>query len=137
MTISESLIKTIKGDEGLFLKPYFDSMHKLTIGWGRNIQDCGIHEDEAELMFQNDLNQTINELEHYEWFTSQPQGVKEALINMNFNLGITKLLEFKSMIHFLMIKDYGNAAVSALNSAWSKEVGHRATEIAAQIREGK
>lgn len=137
MNVTESLIKTIKGDEALRLKPYFDSVHKLTIGWGRNLQDCGIREDEAELMFQNDLHQTIDELLHYEWFTSQPEGIQEALINMNFNLGITKLLEFKEMIHFLTIKNYDYAANAALNSIWAKEVGNRATEIAACIKSGK
>lgn len=137
MNVTESLIKTIKGDEALRLKPYFDSVHNLTIGWGRNLQDCGIREDEAELMFQNDLHQTIDELLHYEWFTSQPEGIQEALINMNFNLGITKLLEFKEMIHFLIIKNYDYAANAALNSIWAKEVGNRATEISACIKAGK
>ena len=67
------------------------------MGWGSNLQN-GIRLDEAELMFQNDLEQTVNELLQQPWYRSLPHKVQNALINMNFNLGITKLLEFKDMI---------------------------------------
>lgn len=126
----------IKNCEGLDLKSYVDTNGHLTIGWGRNLED-GIRLDEAELMFQNDLKQTIGELEPLSWFNSQPQGVKNALINMNFNLGITKMLEFEDMICCLERKNYPGAAHAALNSLWAKEVGQRAKDIAVMISEGK
>jgi lysozyme len=88
-------------------------------------------------MFQNDLKQTIGELEPLPWFSSQPQGVKNALINMNFNLGITKMLQFEDMICCLQRKNYSGAAHAALNSLWAKEVGQRAKDIAVMISEGK
>ena len=127
----------IKNNEGLSLKYYSDSLGHGTIGWGRDIQDCGIRLDEAEFMFQNDLKQATQELEKYNWYTIQPQGVKCALINMNFNLGITKLLEFHGMISALEKKNYVLAAKMALDSLWAKQVHDRASQIALMIRDGE
>lgn len=126
----------IKHCEALKLHTYIDTNGHVTVGWGRNLEN-GIRLDEAELMFQNDFKQTVEELEKCSWYINQPQGVKNALINMNFNLGITKLLEFKEMIHCLQINDYKGAARAALNSLWAKQVHQRAADIALMISEGK
>lgn len=125
----------IKHCEDLKLMPYKDSLGHLTIGWGRNLEN-GITPDEAEVMFQNDLKRTVDELMNYSWFTMQPSCVKNALINMNFNLGITKLLEFKDMIDALEKKDYTKAAQAALASLWAKQVKQRAQDIAVMISQG-
>jgi|SRR5690349_24150288 len=129
-------VKTwIKRDENCELKPYKDTVGKTTIGWGRNIEDNGISQDEADYLFENDLRRSVRELSGYEWYHSQPDDVKSALINMNFNLGITRFLGFKKMIAALKIKDYRQAAIEALDSLWAKQVGNRARDIAIVIRE--
>ena len=132
----QDLQQWIKSCEGLDLHSYVDTNGHLTIGWGRNLEN-GIRLDEAELMFKNDLEQTISELQQCDWFTMQPPGVRNALINMNFNLGITKMNGFKKMIAALKAKDYTTAAAEALDSTWAKQVHQRATDIAVMIREGK
>ena len=131
----QDLIAWIKNCEALKTHTYLDSLGHVTIGWGRNLEN-GISLDEAELMFQNDLKRTLNELEQCSWYLIQPQAVKNALINMNFNLGIEKLMQFEKMIHFLSVKDYANAALEALDSRWAIQVGQRAKDIAIMIREG-
>ena len=130
--VDQSVQAWIKQDEGLKLETYVDTTGHLTVGWGRNLQN-GIRLDEAELMFQNDLAQTVNELLQQPWYGSLPHNVQTALINMNFNLGITKLLEFKDMITALEHKNYRAAAQAALNSLWAKQVPNRAKEIAVMI----
>ena len=130
--VDQSVQAWIKQDEGLKLETYVDTTGHLTVGWGRNLQN-GIRLDEAELMFQNDLTQTVNELLQQPWYGSLPHNVQNALINMNFNLGITKLLEFKEMIAALENKNYRAAAQAALNSLWAKQVPNRAKEIAVMI----
>lgn len=125
----------IKKHEGLKLFPYKDTLGNWTIGWGRNLNN-GIYLNEAELMFQNDLDFTITELEHYDWFNEAPVNVQKALVNMNFNLGITKLLTFKKMIDALSAKNWTQASIEALNSKWARQVGNRAKDIALMIREG-
>jgi lysozyme len=132
----QDLQQWIKTCEGLDLKSYVDTNGHLTIGWGRNLEN-GIRLDEAELMFQNDYKQTVEELEQCDWYTMQPDGVKNALINMNFNLGITKMEGFKKMIEALRAKDYTQAALEALDSRWANQVHKRANDIAVMIRAGK
>lgn len=132
----EDLELWIKNCEGLDLHTYVDTNGHVTVGWGRNLED-GIRLDEAELMFKNDLEQTISELQACDWFTIQPPGVRNALINMNFNLGITKLNGFKKMIAALQAKDYTTAALEALDSRWANQVHKRANDIAVMIRAGK
>ena len=134
--VMQDVQQWIKNCEGLDLNTYVDTNGHVTVGWGRNLGN-GIRLDEAELMFQNDYKQAIEELEQHEWYTMQPQGVKNALINMNFNLGIEELLEFKAMIHCLSNKDYTGAALAALDSKWAKEVGGRAKDVAVMIRAGQ
>lgn len=126
----------IKRCEALRLQIYIDTTGNPTIGWGRNLRK-GISVDEAELMFQNDFKETLAELEPCEWYTSLPYGVKTAIINMNFNLGIHKLLQFKRMIAALTDKNYTLAAQEALNSLWATQVGQRAKDVAVMIRSGK
>ncbi len=126
----------IKTCEGLNLNSYVDTNGHLTIGWGRNLEN-GISLDEAELMFQNDLNRSIAELQKCDWYQMQPSGVKNALVNMNFNLGIGKLQGFKRMISALRVKDYTLAALEALDSRWANQVHKRANDIAVMIRAGK
>jgi lysozyme len=132
----QDLQEWIKNCEGLDLNSYIDTNGHLTIGWGRNLEN-GIRLDEAELMFKNDLEQTISELQQCDWYTMQPPGVRQALINMNFNLGITKMNGFKKMIAALKIKDYTQAALEALDSRWASQVHKRANDIAVMIRAGK
>lgn len=133
--VDEKTIAWIKLCEGLELESYIDTTGHLSIGWGRNLEN-GISIDEAELMFQNDLNRTVKELQQFDWYLSQPSNVKHALINMNFNLGIKKLLSFKKMISALEDNDYTRASLEALDSLWSLQVGTRAKDVALMIRQG-
>ena len=136
MDLPDNIQEWIKEDEGLRLHPYLDTTGHVTIGWGRNL-DNGISHDEAQLMFNNDYARTLSELGALDWYINLPNGVKNALINMNFNLGISKLLQFTHMIEALKKKDFTAASIAALNSAWCKQVGQRAHDIAAVIRQGR
>ena len=49
--IKEQLVR----HEGLRLKPYRCSAGKLTIGIGRNLDDCGISQSETYVMLINDI----------------------------------------------------------------------------------
>lgn len=127
----------IKLHEGVRLKPYLDTVGKLTIGVGRNLDDLGITLSEAELMLDNDILRCITQLSPFPWYANQPQSIKDALVNMCFNMGITRLLGFRKMIAALTVKDYQKAANEALDSKWAAQVHGRAKDIAGVIREGR
>lgn len=122
--------------EALRLFPYKCPADKLTIGYGRNLEDRGISADEAYYMLKNDIKKCQQELAHFDWYVGQPVCVQEALVNMCFNLGLPRLLGFKKMISALLKRDYTQAAIEALDSKWAKQVGNRAKDVAVYIRYG-
>lgn len=126
----------IKGHEGLFLKPYKDTVNKTTIGYGRNIEDNGISVKEADMMFENDFSQCLKDLSQYTWYTEQPTNIQNALMDMCFNMGIHRLLTFKKMLAAIEAKDYTMAAIEALDSKWALQVKNRAKDVALVIKEG-
>lgn len=126
----------IKKHEGLRLHPYKDAVDKLTIGYGRNLDDHGISSQEADFLFDNDLDCCKKELSQYSWYLSAPLHVQYALLNMCFNMGISRLLTFTKMIFALISKDYTKASIEALNSQWAEQVGQRAKDVALMMREG-
>lgn len=135
--MDHTLKKWITHDEGRKPKPYVDTVGKISIGIGRNLTDNGLSQDEIDYLFANDYKRVEQELAPHKWYTKQPEGVRNALFNMCFNMGINRLLGFKKMIAALDNRNYTIAAIEALNSKWAKQVGQRAKDIAAMIRDGK
>lgn len=131
------LCNELRRDEGVEKKPYFDSVGKLTIGVGRNLEDNGLSDDEINLLLNNDIARTIKELmDSFDWFNALSPARKRAIVNMAFNLGISRFKKFKKMIRALSIGHYNRASIEALDSRWSKQVGLRSERIANMIEEG-
>lgn len=124
----------IKHYEGYSSKAYKDTNGKLTIGWGRNLDDDGISVTEAEMLLDNDMAITEKELLAESFYLNAPGNVKDALFNMCFNLGIEGLSEFKGMISAIESHDYTKAAKAALDSKWAEQVGQRAKDVALMMR---
>jgi lysozyme len=127
----------IKIDEGLRLTPYLDTENILTIGYGRNLEHNGITESEAEHMLRNDLR--VAEEDAVSFVTStvwqQLDAPRRAvLINMAFNLGLTRLSKFKKFKQALHDHDYHEAARQMLDSRWSRQVGERSHRLADSMR---
>jgi len=132
-----SLVEQLKRHEGVRLKPYTDTVGKLTIGIGRNLDDVGISTDEAELMLKHDIEVAAKELHNALPFTRMMDGVRhDALVNMVFNMGISRFLKFKRTIKYLEDAEYDMAATEMLDSKWERQVGIRAIELSEQIRSG-
>jgi lysozyme len=131
------LIEDLKKDEGLMLKPYLCSAGKLTIGYGRNIEDKGISKQEAMIMLKNDIKECELQCKNAFWFYNNLNVVRQnILINMCFNLGIEGLKKFKRFLGYLEVNDYSNAAVEMLDSKWAKQVGIRAIRLAKEMETG-
>lgn len=124
--------------EGLRLKPYKDTVGKLTIGVGRNLDDNGITEEEALFMLHNDISKIVQELDReFPWWRELDNVRQEVLVNMAFNLGIPKLKTFKKFLKALENRDYKTAAKEMLDSKWAKQVGRRAEELAYAMEHGE
>jgi lysozyme len=62
---------------------------------------------------------------------------KAALIELTFNVGIEKVIQFRKMIDALKNKDFELASNEMLDSEWAKEVGNRANKLSAWIKTGE
>ena len=134
----EALLSQLIRHEGLKLQPYYDTVGKLTIGIGRNLDDYGITKEEAMYLCKNNIVQCIAELEaSLPWFNTLDEVRKDVLINMDFNLGIVGLLKFKNTLKLIEEGKYIDASYQMLSSKWSKQVGKRAIELSDQMRTGK
>lgn len=132
------LAEQLKKYEGLRLKPYKDTVGKLTLGVGRNLIDKGITEQEALFMLNNDVDYFYGKLcQRINWMKTLDDARQNVLVNMAFNLGIAGLMSFKKM---LLACEHGNfkiAATEMLNSKWAEQVGYRANELSEQMRTGE
>lgn len=127
----------LKMDEGFRARPYHDTVGKLTVGYGRNLDDVGLTMDEAEYMLCNDIQRSINDLQaHLSWFDALSDNRQKALVEMCFQLGITKLLGFVNMLKAMETGNYKDATQEALTSKWAMQVPKRAARIAALILNG-
>lgn len=132
----DMVIRDLKRDEGFRAEPYRDTVGKLTIGYGRNLDDVGISEREAEELLRYDVKVANSELGIFYWYDDLTSCRKRALINMMYNLGFTKFRKFEKMIDAFEAENYNLAANEALDSKWAKQVGTRAERIAELIRLG-
>jgi len=133
--IKEQLVR----HEGLRLKPYRCTAGKLTIGIGRNLDDCGITQSEAYIMLINDIMNCEKQLQAKipDIYNGLDEVRKSVLLNMCFNLGISGLLGFKNTLAFIKARDWERAANNMLVSRWAKQVGRRAIELSELMRKGK
>lgn len=135
--IDAFLIDQVKRHEGYRQHVYKCSAGKNTIGIGRNLDDVGISEEEAEYLALNDLVKAAKQLNAtFTWYNSLTIRRKQAMINLVFNLGITKLLKFEKFLTAMRSSDYSTANAELLNSLYAKQVGKRAQEVAQQIEKG-
>ena len=132
-------------DEGLRLKPYRDTVGKLTIGIGRNLDDLGISQLEAEFLLMSDILRVERELDKYVcWWRCMSENRQRVLANMAFNMGVGpseenptgRLLTFKRTLEAMKQGRYLDAAEAMGYSKWAAQVGVRATRLIQMMREG-
>jgi lysozyme len=131
MDSSETLSERLIRHEGLLLKPYRDTLGKLTIGVGRCLDTHGISRDEAMLLLQNDLNAAAAGVAAaLPWTAPLDRARLEVLYEMAFQLGLCGLLAFKKMLAALQSGDYAAAAQAMLASDWHAQSRQRCEELA-------
>lgn len=134
--ITKALIESVKLGEGKRLKPYKCTAGKLTIGYGRNLDDVGITDEEAELLLQHDLERSEKEAETLPFYNELNQCRKEVLIEMVFNMGLAKVKQFQKMFIAIGKKDFSKAADEMLDSRWAVQTKDRAKRLAYFMRIG-
>ena len=132
-----SLLSSVIVHEGFSRYIYLDSVGVRTVGFGRNLDDRGISREEAEMLLLNDLETSTKEakkLEFYENLTSNNR--RDVIVEMIFNMGLTRFKEFKKTIGYINQANYSAAADEMLDSRWAKQVGQRALTLSNKFRAG-
>ena len=136
----EQLIAMLKRHEGVKSHIYKCSAGYESIGVGRNISKSGLglSEDEVDYLLESDISRVIKELSsEYPWFSSLDDVRKDAMIDISFNLGATRLRGFKRALAAMEVADYTTASLEFLDSKWSRDVKGRSTELAYMIEMGE
>ena len=142
-------------NEGNKPSVYKDSKGKRTIGIGfileepanRNIlKEEGIDinelfagreltDKETKTLYNRSLTQAFKDAQSYDPnFAKRPEAVKMTLVDMAFNLGLTKLNKFVDMKTGLMNNDYNIAADEMVDSLWYKQVKDRGPRMVNVMR---
>lgn len=127
--------KMLSVDEGLRLKPYRCTAGKLTIGYGRNLDDVGISERIADEMLKEDLEVARKTCQRIfgPLFDTWSENRQLGWINLAFNLGRVRLLKFKNTIRAAQIEDWFEVENGLRQSLWFKQVKGRAERVIGMI----
>nr|WP_315384210.1 glycoside hydrolase family protein [uncultured Sphingomonas sp.] len=144
-------------DEGEKLKVYRCTANKRTIGVGRNLDDVGISKAETEelgitvasackigitraqsrALLANDIDACERQLDaKLPWWRKLCDARQRVLLNMCFNLGITRLLGFKNTLAKMERGDFAGAAAGMRASLWARQVGDRDERLALMMEKG-
>ena len=134
-TAFAELSSQVKTDEGFRATPYKCTAGKLTVGYGLNLE-AGITEPEAAYILEMRLNSIINDMERYDWYNNLGDARRVVIVNMVYQLGISRFLKFKKMIAALNSGSYGLAADEMMDSNWYKQTPNRAKRLIEKMREG-
>ena len=134
------LVEMLRLHEGVRYKVYLCSEGYETIGVGRNISEggLGLSKDEVEFLLVNDIKRVQDELtRNFSWFLDLNEARRDAMVDICFNLGLTRLRSFANALEAMSYGQYEIAANEFMDSRWSQQVGNRAVEVTEMIRTGE
>lgn len=132
MAWKEIVTEQLRRHEGTKRLPYTDTKGKLTIGVGRNLTDRGLRQDEIEMLLEHDILDAEDDARALcgnPCFDALSDTRKAVVVNMAFNLGLTKLRKFLKFLAALKAGRHQEAAREMRDSQWAKEVKGRADEL--------
>ena len=142
-------------NEGNVPNAYKDSKGIMHIGVGFNLEDGGnknflkksgininelldgrkLTDKETKTLYNHSLTQAFKDAQSYDPnFAKRPEAVKMTLVDMAFNLGLTKLNKFVDMKSALMNNDYNKAADEMVASKWFDDVKSRGPRMVKVMR---
>lgn len=121
MSVITNALTDVKAREGFKSHMYKCPAGKNTIGYGLNL-DEGITKEEAEAIAELRIKKIHNALKQsYRYFLDLPDGVQEVLLDMAYNMGLTKLFGFRKMWAALSMQDFLAASIEILDSKYHRD----------------
>ena len=131
-----ALIDDIKKHEGFSPVVYQCTAGYDTIGYGQRVKYLKVTQEQAEEWLLEELQNLKYILaDKYDWFLSAPQEVKDIVMNMNYQLGVSAFSKFKKTIKYIKVKDYKSASTEMLDSKWARDdTPRRAKELSDRMK---
>ena len=132
------LIDSIKQHEGYVKRVYKDSLGIDTIGYGFAIKDLELDQDICDMILDRklkDLERMVNS--KFNWYRYMPPEIKNVVIEMCYQLGVTGFSNFRKTITFLQNKQFHDASVEMLDSRWAEQTPVRAKELSDRVKEAE
>ncbi len=123
--------------EGRRRKPYIDSVGKLSIGVGRNLDDRGLSDEEIDFLKARDMDDAIKGAETLPYFAALDEIRQVVIADLVFNLGLGRFNGFVKTNAALAAHDYETAADELLDSRYARQTGRRANLNAKRLRTGE
>lgn len=115
-----------------------ESGGNLTVGVGRNIDANMFSNNEIELMLSNDIKRAEQVASAvFPEFSTFSENRAVAIVNLIFNIGASKFLEFHRFIAAVKVKSWIHAARELKDSLYYKQVPERAERLIRMLAEDK
>tara|TARA_R110002050_G_scaffold99199_1_gene205793 strand:- start:272 stop:676 length:405 start_codon:yes stop_codon:yes gene_type:complete len=116
-----SLIDSIKKHEGFSPVVYKCTAGYDTIGYGKRIKYLKVTEEQSLEWLEEDLEHLHYVLaDKYDWFLPAEEEVKDIVVEMAYQLGVSAFSKFKKTIKLIKVKDYKSASIEMLDSKWAR-----------------
>ena len=137
----DELTQRIKLHEGFDPSVYKDTLGYETIGYGCMVdkrKGGRLSQAACDFILNEQIKEARDELLHQSFFKYLDPVRQDALVELNFAMGLHDLLEFKNMLNALQVKDYIRAAEELKDSLWAAQVGStRADDLVHRIQYGR
>ncbi|MGF7441520.1 glycoside hydrolase family protein [Campylobacter concisus] len=138
-----TLIEKIKENEGFKERIYEDNLGKPTIGYGfllaaLTADELALNGGKVEPMSKETADKILElKLEKltpavfamFDWLKEKPQNVQEVVIEMAYQLDVSKVKKFVTTMHHIRTGEYEAAYQSGMDSLWAKQTPNRAKKV--------
>tara|TARA_Y100000033_G_scaffold22864_1_gene21553 strand:- start:1345 stop:1785 length:441 start_codon:yes stop_codon:yes gene_type:complete len=140
------LKEQLKIDEGVVYEIYNDHLGYPTFGIGHLVLEgepehglsvgTPVTEERVDECFERDVEYVLDDCRIlHEDFDNYPEEVKQIIANMMFNMGRTRLTNFRKHNAALKEGDWKTAAIEGRDSRWYRQVTNRAERLMKRLEE--
>lgn len=133
----DSFKEHLEWAEGRRQYPYEDSVGKLTIGIGRNLDDRGLSNKEIDYLLSNDIDIVISQCEELPYWEDLDGARRMVVADMVFNMGISRFRGFINTNRALRDGNYSRASNEIKDSRYYRQTGRRAVKNARVMKTGE
>lgn len=129
MSATALAVARLMTEEGFRGTAYRDTMGKLTIGYGCNI-DAGWSRGLAGAVLSYQAQDVWQQLSTFWWWAALDDVRASVLVDLGFNDGVHALLNFPKMLAAIGAKDWVTAKAELLDSDAARELPARYATLA-------